>query len=157
MEVVNCSLITMTPQVLLPVCLCEDLLMCCVLSDGCLLPAGRPSVIVEDPPGAWGGSAGRDSRCYSSWPSPLIFRWQRKFWTLRITKPFNSKRICVLTRNQHGGDHLGGLQEVHIGPLEGLTVVGLQVAVWEDRHAAHSSSRPRSIYQSVAKLLVTKS
>lgn len=33
----------------------------------------------------------------------------------------------VLTRNQHGGDKLRGLQEVHVPPLEGLTVVGLQV------------------------------
>lgn len=35
----------------------------------------------------------------------------------------------VLTGNQHGGDELRGLQEVHIPPLEGLTVVGLQVTV----------------------------
>lgn len=39
--------------------------------------------------------------------------------------------VCGLTWNQHGGDHLRGFQEVHVPPLEGLTVVGLQVAVHE--------------------------
>lgn len=33
----------------------------------------------------------------------------------------------VLTRNQHGGYNLRSFQEVHVPPLEGLTVVGLQV------------------------------
>lgn len=36
--------------------------------------------------------------------------------------------VCDLTWNQHGGDDLRGFQEVHVPPLEGLTVVGLQVA-----------------------------
>lgn len=35
--------------------------------------------------------------------------------------------LNALTGNQHGGDKLRGLQEVHVPPLEGLTVVGLQV------------------------------
>ncbi len=38
-------------------------------------------------------------------------------------------KIKDLTRNQHGGYSLWGFQEVHIPPLEGLTVVGLQVTV----------------------------
>lgn len=38
-----------------------------------------------------------------------------------------SEFIWVLTRNQHCGDDLRGFQEVHIPPLEGLAVVGLQV------------------------------
>lgn len=39
--------------------------------------------------------------------------------------------VCVLTWNQHCGDDLRAFQEVHIPPLEGLTVVGLQVTVQE--------------------------
>ena len=35
----------------------------------------------------------------------------------------------LLTRNQHGGYRLRSFQEVHVSPLEGLTVVGLQVTV----------------------------
>lgn len=35
----------------------------------------------------------------------------------------------VLTRNQHGGYGLRSFQEVHVPPLEGLTVVSLQVTV----------------------------
>ena len=31
----------------------------------------------------------------------------------------------VPTRNQHGGHHFRGLQEIHVAPLEGLTVVCL--------------------------------
>lgn len=42
-----------------------------------------------------------------------------------------SLMVCVLTWNQHGGDDLRGFQEVHVPPLEGLAVVGLQVAVHE--------------------------
>lgn len=55
---------------------------------------------------------------------------------LENDKPFKgykrrNQMVCVLTWNQHGGDDLRGFQEVHVPPLEGLTVVGLQVAVHE--------------------------
>lgn len=35
----------------------------------------------------------------------------------------------VRTGNEHCGNGLRGFQEVHVPPLEGLTVVGLQVTV----------------------------
>lgn len=39
----------------------------------------------------------------------------------------------VFTRNQHGGCGLRSFQEVHVRPLEGLTVVGLQVTGHENK------------------------
>lgn len=57
--------------------------------------------------------------------------------------------VCVLTRNQHRGDDLRGLQEVHVPPLEGLTVVGLQVTVQKQKphHAFAPLTRSRLIYR----------
>lgn len=45
----------------------------------------------------------------------------------------------VLTRNQHCGNTLRRFQEVHIPPLEGLTVVGLQVTVQKKQHSLTDS------------------
>lgn len=44
--------------------------------------------------------------------------------------------ICVLTRNQHCGDDLRCFQEVHVPPLEGLAVVGLQVTAGKQAYEA---------------------
>lgn len=44
-----------------------------------------------------------------------------------------------LTRNQHGGYALRGFQVVHVAPLEGLTVVGLQVTAQEDSQEPSAS------------------
>lgn len=35
--------------------------------------------------------------------------------------------MIAFTRNQHGDSGLGSLQKVDVAPLEGFTVVGLQV------------------------------
>lgn len=43
-------------------------------------------------------------------------------------KALVKSHVNLLTRDEHRGEGLRSFQEVHIGPLEGFTVVGLQVA-----------------------------
>lgn len=136
MEVVTSILITMTSQVLLPLCLCEGLLRCRQVAVGSL----RPSVMTGE--GSWPtlsycwGPTMRLRRKHRCSDALLVSSCEQLSRELENDKSFKgykrrNQMVCVFTWNQHGGDDLRGLQEVHVPPLEGLTVVGLQVAVHE--------------------------
>lgn len=99
-----------------------------VMAGGSLLPAlvgvgcenGRlpffSAVIVEDPPGGCRRKKGQNIKQQSATEQPL-------------------SALSALTRDQHRGHTLRCLQEVHVPSLEGLAVVGLQMAAAKRRHS----------------------